>query len=137
MTNKNAKVYYNSQTLQLLPFLLLNNCNPDKIMSRKKYFNVVLLLIIGTFIITAIIWLKQRFDELQMQQNAEMMIRTIDFIKNEAGFYPDNLIYLESDSGIGPFYEKLTDSTYRIIYTIGFDDYYEYRSINNSWQYFP
>ena len=105
--------------------------------NNKKNFIVVLLLIIGPFIITSIIWLKWRMDELQMQQNAEMMIRTIDSIKNETGFYPDNLIYLESDSGIGPFYEKLTDSTYRIIYTIGFDDYYEYRSINNSWQYFP
>ena len=108
-----------------------------QVMNNKKYFNVVLLLIIGTFIIIAIIWLKWRFDELQMQQNAETMIRTIDSIKNETGFYPDNLMYLESDSGIGPFYEKLTDSTYRIIYTIGFDDYYEYRSINKTWQYFP
>ena len=40
-------------------------------MNNKKYFNVVSLLIIGPFIITAIIWLKWRFDELQMQQNAE------------------------------------------------------------------
>jgi hypothetical protein len=106
-------------------------------MNNKKYFNVVLLLIIGPFIITAIIWLKWRFDELQMQQNAETMIRTIDSIKNETGFYPDNLIYLESDSGIGPFYEKLTDSTYRIIYTIGFDEYYQYDSFCQSWFYFP
>ena len=97
-------------------------------MNNKKYFNVVLLLIIGLFIITAIIWLKWRFDELQMQQNAETMIRTIDSIKNETGFYPDNLIYLESDSGVGPFYEKKNDSTYTVYFCLGFDEYYIYDS---------
>ena len=97
-------------------------------MNNKKYFNVVSLLIIGPFIITAIIWLKWRFDELQMQQNAETMIRTIDSIKNETGFYPDNLIYLESDSGVGPFYEKKNDSTYTVYFCLGFDEYYIYDS---------
>ena len=100
-------------------------------MNNKKYFNVVSLLIIGPFIITAIIWLKWRFDELQMQQNAETMIRTIDSIKNETGFYPDNLIYLESDSGVGPFYEKKNDSTYTVYFCLGFDEYYIYDSESN------
>lgn len=106
-------------------------------MNNKKYFNVVLLLIIGPFIITAIIWLKWRFDELQMQQNAETMIRTIDSIKNETGFYPDNLTYLESDSGIGPFYEKKNDSTYIVFFCIGFDEYYMYNSAQKEWYDFP
>ncbi len=39
--------------------------------------------------------------------------------------------------GIGSYYEKLNDSCYRIFFSVGFDDYFEYSSETKMWKYWP
>ena len=78
-------------------------------------------------------------EELRMRSEGGRLVQLIDEFYEKENRLPEHseMLQYESEYGIGPFYEKTTDSTYSISFCLGFDDYYMFDSRKNEWYYFP
>ncbi len=106
----------------------------------SKYITKTLITLAAVLIIlTAIIYflrLKERNDYINI---ATPLIEKIEAYIYTNHKLPSDVYEIgeEEKMGIGPYYEKLNDSCYRIFFSIGFDDYFEYSSETKMWKYKP
>ena len=73
------------------------------------------------------------------REKGQVLIDLVEKYQVETGQLPNDWrdINFGDESGIGPFYEKTSDNTYRVYFCIGFDEYYIYQSRTKKWRLFP
>jgi len=73
-----------------------------------------------------------------MQCAGGKLIQYIEEFNKKENRLPENfeMTKYESEDSAGPFYEKISDSTYTISFCLGFY-YYIFDSQKNEWIYFP
>ena len=74
-----------------------------------------------------------------MEKDGYEIVQRVEIFFSIHNKTPENndLTKFEDEHGIGPFYEKKSDSTYIVYFSLGFDDFYIYDSGNQEWNYFP
>lgn len=78
-------------------------------------------------------------DVIQMEQIGSRMVNKVDSFYAINKRLPElqDIMYLEDEHGIGPFYEKISTDKYSIYFGLGFDEYYMYDSDKKEWEYYP
>ena len=76
--------------------------------------------------------------ERKMQHDGRLLKNFIDEFYKKENRLPQcfEIREYENEHGVGPFYEKTTDSTYSIYFSLGFDNYYIYDSQKDEWYFF-
>ena len=74
-----------------------------------------------------------------MEQHGCKMIEIVDsfyVLHNRLPEYQE-ITHAEDEHDLGPFYEKISESSYSIYFCLGPDEYYMYNSKRQEWNYYP
>ncbi len=122
--------------LGLSIYALIQKSNP---LFRKVTFiwNGLLIVLLLLFVISTIFLCGYSDDKYRKQ--GQVLIDRVESFRLQHGHLPVNdwpdLNWEEM--GVGPYYEKKTDSTYIVFFCTGFDDYYIYDSETKKWHAKP
>ncbi len=106
---------------------------------KKKYFISILILFCGVAVIVGCSILLKHKDEKNMERDGNVLIHNIEQFSVQHNRLPesDEILESETESGRGPFYKKISNQTYIVYFTLGFDEYYTYKSETKIWDYQP
>ncbi len=104
---------------------------------KKKYFISILILFCGIAVFVGCSILIKHKDEKRMQHDGNVLVHNIEQFSVQHNRLPESNEMLETESSIGPFYKKISNQTYIVYFTLGFDEYYTYKSETKIWDYQP
>ena len=122
--------------LGLSIYALIQKSNP---LFRKVTFiwNGLLIVLLLLFVISTIFLCG--YSDYKYRKQGQVLIDRVESFRLQHGHLPVNdwpdLNWEEM--GVGPYYEKKTDSTYIVFFCTGFDDYYIYDSETKKWHAKP
>jgi hypothetical protein len=90
-------------------------------------------------ILTVIIYFIQIIERQDYINLATPLIQKIEAYKSANGRLPSNVSEIDEEEkmGTGPYYRRQNDSCYKIVFTIGFDESFEYSSKSKKWHFKP
>ncbi len=104
---------------------------------KKKCFISILILFCGVVcIVGCFVGIKYK-DEKNMERDGDVLIHKVEQFSVNHKRLPEMSEILETESGIGPFYKKISSQKYIIYFVLGFDEYYTYNSETKIWDYQP
>ncbi|THH39805.1 hypothetical protein [Neolewinella litorea] len=107
-----------------------------KYLKARGWLNAFLALVI--FVVATLFALQWR-ETSQMRSQGKVIVDLVERYRVEQNKLPQSLsdIDYQANMGNGPYYEVLDSADYRIYFTIGFDELYQYSSKNNQWKEVP
>lgn len=87
-------------------------------------------------IVLALLCWQQFSESSSMESKGNRWVESVEKFRSSQGSLPliSSEMGLQEEMGNGPFYERIDLETYRVYFTIGFDDLYEYHSGIEEWK---